>query len=272
MPPLNLCLAPRFSQRKPSLLVQAQSITPTYAIARRNSFGIRTSAKSNHNSFVSHTSKFARLKALSFPHLQKKTGGRLSFVNLSPAFANAVFTKFCAVLMELTNVYLSLGSNVGDREANLRAAIAALPKSGVRVLRLSSIYDTEPVDLVEQPWFFNCVVEGETQLEPLALLRALQELEKRLGRTKTMSKGPRVIDIDILLYGQQTIDTAELHVPHPRLTQRRFVLAPLAEIAPQLTQPAWKGNANDLLAQTIDRSVVRRRGAGQSPQCSLPTK
>jgi 2-amino-4-hydroxy-6-hydroxymethyldihydropteridine diphosphokinase len=163
--------------------------------------------------------------------------------------------------MEPVKIYLSLGSNVGDREANLRAAIVSLPEVGVTVQRVSSIYDTEPVDLLEQPWFLNCVIEAETRLEPLALLRALQGIESRMGSKKTVAKGPRLIDIDILLYGQQTIDTPNLQVPHPPMTQRRFVLVPLAELAPKLGHPTWEGSVSDLLAKTLDRSAVRKHVA-----------
>jgi 2-amino-4-hydroxy-6-hydroxymethyldihydropteridine diphosphokinase len=160
--------------------------------------------------------------------------------------------------MEEKKIYLSLGSNVGDREANLRAAIAALAGTGVRVRRVSSLYETEPVDFLEQPWFLNCVVEGETELEPLALLRELRQIEALMGSKKLIAKGPRLIDMDILLYGQETIDTPELQVPHPRMTERRFVLVPLAEIAPELQHPSWSGTLAHLLACTTDRSEVRR--------------
>ena len=155
-------------------------------------------------------------------------------------------------------VYLSLGSNVGDRLANLRAAIEALADAGLRVLRVSSMYETEPVDYLEQDWFLNCVVEGETDVPAVELLRALRGIETRMGSKKVIAKGPRLIDIDILLYGAKTIDTAELQVPHPRMAQRSFVLVPLAEIAPSLRHPSWSGNAEQLLASTSDRSAVRR--------------
>jgi 2-amino-4-hydroxy-6-hydroxymethyldihydropteridine diphosphokinase len=157
-------------------------------------------------------------------------------------------------------IYLSLGSNVGDREANLRAAIAAIEGAGVRVTRVSSLYETEPVDFLEQPWFLNCVVEGETESKPLALLRALREIEVKMGSKKLIAKGPRLLDMDILLYGEETIDKPELQVPHPRMLNRRFVLGPLAEIAPELRHPSWNGTATDLLARTPDRSEVRRLG------------
>jgi 2-amino-4-hydroxy-6-hydroxymethyldihydropteridine diphosphokinase len=154
-------------------------------------------------------------------------------------------------------VYLSLGSNIGDREANLRAAIAALSAVGMRVLRVSSIYETQPVDYLDQAWFLNCVVEGETQSPPLGLLRALRGIESAMGSKKELPKGPRLLDIDILLYGDATIDTPELQVPHPRMTQRRFVLVPLAELAPGLQHTNWAGTIADLLAVTPDRSEVK---------------
>ena len=155
-------------------------------------------------------------------------------------------------------VFLSLGSNVGDRQENLRAAIAALPAAGVDVKRVSSIYETEPVDLLEQPWFLNCVVHGETTVPAVELLRALREIERRMGSKKLIARGPRLIDIDILLYGQQTIDAPELQVPHPRMQLRRFVLVPLVELAPDIKHPSWSATAAQLLAATEDKSVVTK--------------
>ena len=155
-------------------------------------------------------------------------------------------------------IYLSLGSNVGDREANLRAAIAALEDASVRVRRVSSLYETEPVDFLEQPWFLNCAVEGETELKPRELLRALREIEAKMGSKKLTAKGPRLIDMDILLYGEEKIDTPDLQVPHPRMHLRRFVLVPLTEIAPELRHPSWKRTVKQLLEETPDRSTVHR--------------
>jgi 2-amino-4-hydroxy-6-hydroxymethyldihydropteridine diphosphokinase len=160
--------------------------------------------------------------------------------------------------MPVQTIYLSLGSNVGDREANLRAAIAALPGAGVRVTKVSSIYETEPVDYLEQDWFLNCVVEGKTAVAAVELLRELRAMESRMGSKKVMAKGPRLIDMDILLYGDESIETGELQVPHPRMTQRRFVLVPLAEIAPGARHPVSGCTAKELLEKTADRSQVKR--------------
>lgn len=155
-------------------------------------------------------------------------------------------------------VYLSLGSNVGDRSDNLRRAIAALGDAGVRVLRASSMYETEPVDLREQPWFLNCVVEAETGLPVQELLKKLRRIEDHMGSKKLIAKGPRLIDLDILLYGDESVNTPELQVPHSRMKLRRFVLEPLAEIAPELRHPSWRATVADLLARTPDKSVVRK--------------
>lgn len=157
-------------------------------------------------------------------------------------------------------IYLSLGSNLGDREANLRAAMAALSSAGVAIRQVSSFYETEPVDYLDQPWFLNCVVEAETSLEPHALLHALRAIESQLGSYKEFAKGPRKLDLDILLYGAEAIATDDLQVPHPRMLERRFVLTPLAELAPNLKHASWPETAAVLLARLSDSSLVRRLG------------
>jgi 2-amino-4-hydroxy-6-hydroxymethyldihydropteridine diphosphokinase len=155
-------------------------------------------------------------------------------------------------------VYLALGSNVGDRQANLHGALRLLNESAISVVKSSSLYETEPLDYLDQGWFLNSAVEAHTQCDPLDLLRTLREIEKRMGSKKPFAKGPRLIDLDILLYDHQTIDLPELQVPHPRMLERRFVLVPLAEIAPELRHPSWPGNVVEMLARTSDHSEVRK--------------
>jgi 2-amino-4-hydroxy-6-hydroxymethyldihydropteridine diphosphokinase len=153
--------------------------------------------------------------------------------------------------------YLSLGSNLGDRQKNLQDAIAALPKAGVSAKQISSIYETEPVDYLDQPWFLNIAVEAETQLAPAALLQALREIEAQMGSKKQIAKGPRLIDMDILLFGNEVIDTPDLQIPHPRMHLRRFVLQPLSEIAPNARHPQSGLTVSELLARTPDKSALR---------------
>jgi 2-amino-4-hydroxy-6-hydroxymethyldihydropteridine diphosphokinase len=154
-------------------------------------------------------------------------------------------------------IYLSLGSNLGDRAANLERGIEALSGTDVRVLRRSSIYETEPVDFLAQPWFLNCLVEAETLLVPRQLLEGLQQIERRFGSKKLVPRGPRIIDLDVLSYETAVIHEAGMEIPHPRLAERRFVLVPLAEIAPEWRHPVRHTTAAELLAVTQDRSVVR---------------
>ena len=158
----------------------------------------------------------------------------------------------------MITAYIALGTNIGEREENLRSALRQLPDVGVRIGRLSNVYETELLDYLDQDWFLNAVLESRTELDALDLLRALRLIERRMGSHKAIPKGPRLMDLDILLYGNDTLDTPELQVPHPRMLERRFVLVPLAEIAPTLRHPSWKSGVTQLLATTPDHSQVRK--------------
>ncbi len=158
----------------------------------------------------------------------------------------------------MPTTYLALGSNIGDREKNLREAIRILRDSAIQVTKISSIYETEPVDYVDQPWFLNAVLEAQTKLPAAELLATLRSIESQMGSKKAFAKGPRLIDLDILLYDDATIDTPDLQIPHPRMLQRNFVLVPLAEIAPTLRHPSWPASAAALLSDSPDISMVRK--------------
>jgi len=134
-------------------------------------------------------------------------------------------------------VYFCLGSNLGDRKANLEFGISGLKEAGVEIVRRSSLYETEPVELEDQPWFLNQVVAGRTSLPPRALLAACKRIEQAAGRREAVRFGPRVLDIDVILYKGMVVHEPELVIPHPRMLNRRFVLIPLLEIAPDIRDP-----------------------------------
>jgi 2-amino-4-hydroxy-6-hydroxymethyldihydropteridine diphosphokinase len=140
--------------------------------------------------------------------------------------------------------YLSLGSNLGDRKGHLRAAIAHLKASG-HIVSVSSFYETEPLEVTDQPWFLNCAVALETAESPAELMTAILRIQQQMDRKLIQRKGPRIIDIDILLFDDTILDSPALTIPHPAMHERRFVLQPLAEIAPQAKHP--------LLNKTIQR-------------------
>jgi 2-amino-4-hydroxy-6-hydroxymethyldihydropteridine diphosphokinase len=165
-------------------------------------------------------------------------------------------------------VYFSLGSNIGDREQNLRAALELLDSRGVRIVRASPVYETEPVGYSPQRWFLNLAVEGETDLFPMQLLARIGKIERELGRVRGIPNGPRTIDIDILFYGRAIVHSEKLEIPHPRLAERRFVLAPLADLAPDLRHPVTRKTVGEMLAAAPPQSI-RKLGSGGADHHSL---
>lgn len=157
----------------------------------------------------------------------------------------------------MSTVYLGLGSNLGDRLANIKKALHML-ESRVDMQAVSSVYETEPWGLKSQPWFLNVVCSAETDLVPHALLDFLKRIERQLGRQHTVRYGPRRIDIDILFYNDQVIDDPKLRIPHPRLAERAFVLIPLVEIAPDLDHPETGETLRAMLTELEGPAVVRR--------------
>ncbi len=155
----------------------------------------------------------------------------------------------------MKTVFLGLGSNVGDRERMLQEALDQLHAPDLTIARLSSVYETEPMEVRVQPWFLNLVAEARTDLFPRQLLARVGKVEQRLGRRRLKAKGPRTIDIDILLYGNFVVMTPQLTIPHPRLAERRFVLAPLAELAPDLRHPVSRRSIRELLGAISGQSI-----------------
>lgn len=160
-------------------------------------------------------------------------------------------------------VYLSLGSNVGDRQANLEQAIMEMAKIGT-VQKRSALYETEPMEVTDQPWFLNMAVELETELMPKQFIAAVLDIERSMGRKRTKKKGPRTIDIDVVLFGKSIIEMRGLTVPHPAMHQRRFVLEPMAEIAPEVRHPVYKKTMREL------RDALPT-GSGQVKKLAGPT-
>jgi 2-amino-4-hydroxy-6-hydroxymethyldihydropteridine diphosphokinase len=155
----------------------------------------------------------------------------------------------------MKTIYLALGSNVGDRLHNLQGALNLLVAPDLRIIRTSSIYETEPVGFTSQRWFLNMALEAETGLFPMQLLWRLGKIERQLGRIRTMPNGPRTIDIDILLYGKAVVHSATLEIPHPRMASRRFVLAPLAELVGELRHPVTHRTIREMLDAAPPQSM-----------------
>ena len=153
--------------------------------------------------------------------------------------------------------YLSLGSNLGDRAANLRAAVAQLEVAG-RQRAVSALYETQPVDVPDQPWFLNCIAAIETDRTPRELLQLALQIEGAMGRLRVGEKGPRKIDIDIVLFADCVVNEPGLKIPHPAMHQRRFVLEPLVEVAPEVRHPELGKTARELLAALPGGQTVRR--------------
>ncbi|HEY2382095.1 MAG TPA: 2-amino-4-hydroxy-6-hydroxymethyldihydropteridine diphosphokinase [Terriglobia bacterium] len=153
-------------------------------------------------------------------------------------------------------VYLALGSNVGDREEHLRSALRGLASHGIKILKCASVYSTEPREVLDQPWFLNTVVQADTILSPGSLLKTCLEIEGENHRTRGQLKGPRTLDIDILFYGNELVREPGLTIPHPSFSERRFVLAPLSEIAASLIDPLSGETIENLLARCSDTATV----------------
>ena len=170
----------------------------------------------------------------------------------------------------MKRVYLSLGSNLGDRRANIHKALQQLDANGVNVQRVSSLYRTQPVGYARQPWFVNCAVEVATDLMPVQLVRRCQAIERELGRKPGRHDGPRPIDIDILLCENAVLQSSEVTIPHPRMAERRFVLVPLSEIAGDERHPVSRQSVREMLQRTPDTSQVVTLGADvSSPATAL---
>ncbi len=176
--------------------------------------------------------------------------------------------------MVIQPIWLGLGSNLGNRKANLLDAIARLEARGIGSIRVSSLYETAPIGYLDQPGFLNAVLKAASAAGPEALLEHVAAVETEMGRVRDIPNGPRVIDIDILFYGNHIVFTDTLEIPHPRLMFRRFVLEPLAEISPHLRHPGPERTGTELLARVQDQEVRRIAGPewlGRKPKLHFLT-
>ncbi len=160
--------------------------------------------------------------------------------------------------------FLSLGSNLGNKEKNLTLALFSLEKEGVEILKMSSLYETQPVDFPSQPWFYNQLVEVRTKANPETLLDLVKKIEQKMGRKCGQKKGPRIMDIDIILAEDSVIRKKELKIPHPRMEKRNFVLLPFVEISPDTVHPVFNQDMKTLWKKSDDRSIAKqiKRHAG----------
>ena len=160
--------------------------------------------------------------------------------------------------------FLSLGSNLGDKEKNLTLALFLLEKEGVEILKMSSLYEAQPVDFPSQPWFYNELAEVRTKAKPEALLDLVKKIEQKMGRKRGQEKGPRIIDIDIILAEDSVIRKKDLKIPHLRMEKRNFVLLPFVEISPDTVHPVFNEDMKTLWEKSNDRSIVKqiKRHAG----------
>jgi len=162
--------------------------------------------------------------------------------------------------MSYTTAYLALGSNVGDKLNNIQTAVAEILRIPAKIIEMSHIFETEPVGIKDQPMFLNCCIEIETELAPMELLEKCLEIERKLGRVRREKNGPREIDVDILFYGDKILDEPGLKIPHPEIRNRKFVLVPLAEIAPDFADPVTKKTVSQMLKECGDTAIVKPHG------------